>query len=65
MGSPEGSRVIEGYKNWNKLTLKLSLGFALFGAFFAPALIAPALTMAAIDGGQIILINKYQNKNKK
>ena len=62
-GNPEvRSQGLEFYKNFNKLTLVGSLGFAFVAAFVAPELVAPALLLAAIDVGQIVLID---NLNKK
>lgn len=61
MTSPERGGIIEGYKKLNKITLTGALGVAFAGAFFAPAIVWPALTLAAIDGAQIVGINKYQN----
>lgn len=60
MANPESGGIIEGYKKINKITMTGALGVAVVGALFAPALIAPALAIAAVDGAQIIGIDKYQ-----
>ncbi len=63
-GSPEArSQALEKYKNFNKLTFVGSLGVAGVSAFVAPPLVVPALGFAAIDGAQIIAINKINKKN--
>jgi|GEM_PF-6831066 len=61
-------RGVEAYKNFNKLTLAGALSIALIGAYFAPVLIAPALTLATFDAAQLFVINKLQGsagKSKK
>lgn len=56
------SRPLEWYKNVNKVTLVGFLGFAGVAAFVAPPLVVPALTLAAIDAGQIVVINRINKK---
>jgi len=65
MANPERGGIVEGYKKLNKLTMSGALGVAVIGAFFAPALIVPALAWAVVDGGQIVAINKYQSWKEK
>jgi len=65
MANPEkGNRFVEGYKTLNKFTFVGFLGVAAVGAAFAPSLIAPAPTLAAIDGAQIVALHTWQNRNK-
>lgn len=65
MAGPEvRSGALEGYKNFNKLTLTGSLGFAAIAAFVAPALVGPALGLAALDIGQILVINNINKKKQ-
>ena len=59
-----GNRVLDWYKEINKLTLIGALGFAAVAAFVAPALVNPALTIAAIDAGQMVFINSVNKKPK-
>lgn len=59
------SKVLEGLKNINKLTMVGFLGFAGVAAFVAPELVVPALSLAAVDGGQVLLINKLNSKKNK
>lgn len=62
MAGPEvRSQALEGYKNFNKLTLTGALGIAAFTPALAP-LIGPALGLAAIDVGQIVFINSINKK---
>lgn len=54
------SKGLEAYKNLNKLTLAGSLGVAVL----VPVLAVPALTLAAVDVGQIYAINKINKKKE-
>lgn len=56
------SRLLEAYKKLNKLTLAGFLGFATVAAFVAPHLVVPALYLAALDAGQILIINRVNKK---
>lgn len=56
------SRVLELYKNVNKLTMIGFLGFAAVAAIVAPALVIPALSLAAVDLGQIVIIDRFNKK---
>lgn len=51
------SRVLELYKNVNKLTMIGFLGFAAVAA-----LVVPALSLAAVDAGQMIVIDRINKK---
>ena len=58
-GNPEvRRRSLETYKNFNKFTHAGALGVAIL----VPALAVPALTLAAVDGAQIIAINEFNKK---
>lgn len=59
------SRGLEWYKNFNKLTLVGSLGFAVVAAHIAPVLVIPALGLAAYDFGQIVVLDKINKKKDK
>ncbi len=65
MAGPEvRSQALEGYKNFNKLTLTGALGIATIAAF-TPALtplIGPALGLAVVDASQIVFINSINKK---
>jgi hypothetical protein len=56
------SKILEVLKNVNKLTLVGFLGFAVVAAVVAPELVVPALSLAAIDAGQVIVIDKINKK---
>lgn len=56
------SKGLEAYNTFNKIALTAELGFAAVAAFVAPELVVPALTLAALNVGEIILLN---NINKK
>lgn len=56
------SKILELYKNVNKLTMVGFLGLAAVSAVVAPALVVPALGLAAIDGGQMIVIDRINKK---
>ena len=56
------SKVLELYKNINKLTMIGFLGFAAVSAIVAPALVVSALSLAAVDAGQMIVIDKINKK---
>ena len=56
------SRVLELYKNINKLTMVGFLGFAAVAAVVAPVLVVPALSLAAVDAGQMIVIDRINKK---
>jgi len=58
------NRLLEWYKNVNKLTFAGFLGFAGVAAFVAPPLVVPALSLAAIDGGQIFIIDRINKKKQ-
>ncbi len=63
MAGKEGevrSGLLEKYKKFNKLTLAGSLTVA----FFVPALVIPALSLAAVDVGQIVIIDKLNKKKQ-
>jgi hypothetical protein len=58
------SRPLQWYENFNKLTLVGALGVAAVAAVtpgLSP-LVVPALTLAAVDAGQIIIINRINKK---
>jgi len=52
---------LETWNTFNKVTLTAELAVALF----VPALAVPALALAAVDGAQIVIINKIKEKNTK
>src|SRR3954470_13552569 len=56
--------VNKGLETWNKFN-KVTLTAELAVALFVPALAAPALALAAVDGAQIVIINKVKEKNMK
>ena len=58
------SRLLEAYKKLNKLTLAGFLGFATVAAFVAPHLVVPALYLAALDLGQVLIINRVNKKKE-
>ncbi|MBI3984467.1 MAG: hypothetical protein HY344_00795 [Candidatus Levybacteria bacterium] len=62
------SRLLEIYGKFNRLTLAGFLGFAGVAAFVAPHLVIPALSLAVIDAGQVMVIdriNKKKNSSRK
>lgn len=61
-GNPEArSRALETYKKFNKFTLAGSLGVAIL----VPALAVPAIALAAVDGIQILAIDKINKKKEE
>jgi hypothetical protein len=58
------SKLLELYKNVNKLTMIGFLGFAAVAAFVAPALVIPALGLAAVDFGQMKVIDRINKKKQ-
>ena len=56
--SSENKGLLEKYKTLNKITFVGSL-------FLASAGVTVAYLWAAVDAGQIVVINKYQNRKKK
>jgi len=58
------SRLLEVYKKLNKLTLAGFLGFAIVAAFVAPHLVIPALSLAVIDAGQVLVIDRVNKKKE-
>jgi hypothetical protein len=56
------SKLLEGLKNVNKLTMVGFLGFAGVAAFVAPELVIPALGLAAVDFGQMKIIDRLNKK---
>jgi len=65
MANVERGGFSETLKKVNKLTLAGALAIAVYGAYFAPALVAPALAAAVLDVGGIVVINKYQDWRSK
>jgi hypothetical protein len=58
------SKGLEFYKKFNKLTLVGTLGFAAVSAAVAPGLVVPALGLAAVDVGQIAVIDRINKKKQ-
>ena len=59
------SRLLEVYGKFNRLTLAGFLGFATLAAFVAPHLVIPALSLAVIDAGQVLVIDRVNKKKEK
>jgi hypothetical protein len=57
------SKFLEAIKNVNKLTMVGFLGFAGVAAFVAPELVIPALGLAAVDFGQMKIIDRLNKKS--
>ena len=66
MAGKEGfiNRGLDTWQEINKITLVGALGFAAVAAVVAPPLVTPALTIAVIDGGQMLAINHLRNNRK-
>lgn len=58
------SKLLEGVKNINKLTMVGFLGFAGVAAVVAPELVIPALGVAAVDFGQMKIIDRINKKKQ-
>ena len=58
------SRLLEVYGKLNRLTLAGFLGFATLAAFVAPHLVIPALSLAVIDAGQVLVIDRVNKKKE-
>ena len=59
-------RPMEWLKKVNKITLFGALGVAAVAAVTPglQALVVPALALAAVDAGQIVITNKYNRKKQ-